>query len=180
MIRNRRLFGAAFLLSFGLAFVMLQPASAGNPNLNVRTGLWEMTTVAQTSGAPPVDLGNLTPEQRAKVEAMMGTIMKNAAMPHTFHTCITQEKLAKSPFEDLDKGGSCKRTVVAASATAMDVKFQCTQERETTSGEWRFEVTTPESVKGNGQMTIERAGRKMESTSTITGKWVGANCGNVK
>jgi len=180
MIGNRRPLGPALLVSFGLAFVMLQPASAGNPNLNVRTGLWEMTTVAQTSGAPPVDLSNLTPEQRAKVEAMMGSIMKSAAMPHTIHTCVTQEKLAKSPFEDLDKGGACKRTIVAASATALDVRFECTQERQTTSGEWRFEAATPELLKGSGHMTIERAGKKMESTSSVTAKWVGASCGNVK
>lgn len=180
MTRSRRLFGRALLVSLGLAFAMLQPASARIPNLNVKIGLWEVTSVTQTSGAPPVDMNSLSPEQRARMQAMMDKMMKSAAVPHTFRSCLTQEKLSKNPFQDRTND-SCKQTVVSSSTSAYDVKLQCTDERGgTTSGEWRFEAATPELVKGNGHMTIERAGRKMESTSSLTAKWVGASCGEVK
>jgi hypothetical protein len=45
---------------------------------------------------------------------------------------------------------------------------------------WRFEAASPELVKGSGQFTMARGGHKMESTSNMTAKWVGASCGDVK
>ena len=180
MITKRSVFVPALLVALGLAFAMFGPASAQAPHLNVKLGLWEATTVAQTSGAPPIDMSNMTPDRRARMEAMLEKMKKSEATPHTFKTCLTKEKLDKSPFQDKNQE-SCKETVVSSSTTEYDVKFQCNEENGSAmSGQWRFEAATPELVKGNGEFTIERAGRKMESNSTLTAKWIGDSCGDVK
>ncbi len=171
----------AFLfLSCAFAAAMLQPAAASNPTLNVKVGLWEVTSMAQTSGNLPYDPSHLSPEQRAKVEAMMNATRQQMAKPHTIHTCLTQEKLEKELFQD-SKNGSCKQTVVTRTASAYDVRFDCKDERGgETSGEWRFEAQNPELVKGTGHMTVQGTNGKMQAAQTMTAKWIGASCGNVK
>ncbi len=175
MSRN---FVRPLLVAFGLAIAILSSASAQHPRLNVKLGLWEATTVAQTSGTMPFDTSGMTEEQRARMAGVMDKMQKQMAMPHTIKTCVTREKLEKDPFEN--KNQNCKNTVVSSSANAYDVKFECGQGGETQTGEWRFEAENPELVKGTGQMTFERGGRKMTSNTSMTAKWIGAECGDVK
>ncbi len=174
-----RSFVRALLVAFGLAIAILSSASAQHPKLNVKLGLWEATTVVQTSGTMPFDTSGLTEEQRARMAGAMANMQKQMSMPHTIKTCVTEEKLEKDPFENKNHK-SCKDTVVSSSTTAYDVKFECDEGGETQSGEWRFEAENPEMVKGTGQMTFERDGHKMTSNTSMTAKWVGAECGNVK
>jgi Spy/CpxP family protein refolding chaperone len=65
--------------------------------LNVKLGLWETTFVAQTSGMPPIDTSNLTPEQRARIEAAMEMAKNRAATPHTVRTCLTSRRRLCAP-----------------------------------------------------------------------------------
>ncbi len=177
MIRRRSVFGLALLLSGGLALAMLAPASAQGPALNVRLGLWEATTTVQMSGAPPVDTSGMSPEQRARIEAM---VAKRMAAPHTFRTCLTKEKLGEMPFQDR-QNRACKPTVLSSSSTEYAVKFSCTDdEGTTTNGQWHFVAASPELVKADGQMAMERGGKKMDSKTMMTAKWIGASCGNVR
>ncbi len=180
MIRRRSVLGFALLLRGVLALAFLAPASAQGPALNVRLGLWEASATVQSSGAPPIDTSGMTPEQRARVEAAFANSRKRMAAPHTFRSCLTKEKLGEMPFQDRNNG-SCKPTVLSSSSTEYAVKFSCTDESgATTSGQWRFQAVSPELVKGDGDMTMERGGQKMESKTTMTAKWIGASCGNVK
>jgi hypothetical protein len=183
MIRSRWVLGLALLGSLGLALVVLPPVFASGPNapvLNVKLGLWEATAISQVSGMPPIDMSNMTPEQRARVEAALEASRKRGGVPHTFRTCLTKEKLGEMPFQDR-RGGGCKQTVVTSSPTTYDVKFACDgEDTGISNGEWRFEAASPELVKGSGQFTMERGGHKMESTSNMTAKWVGASCGDVR
>jgi hypothetical protein len=39
---------------------------------------------------------------------------------------------------------------------------------------------SPVSVAGNGTFDISRGGKVMTSKSTMTSKWLGASCGDVK
>ncbi len=184
-MRNRYAFRVALLVSIGLSVAIAKSSSAQKPTLNVKLGLWEATTVVQTSGNFPFDTSQLTPEQRQRIEAAMAKSKAAGAKPHTFKTCITREKLERNPFED-KANRSCKQTVVSSSSTTYDVKFQCSSEDGVQSGEWRFDAATPELVKGTGQMTMERAGNKegagnkMTANTSMTAKWIGASCGDVK
>ena len=59
-----------------LASVVLRAAGKVQP-LNVKTGLWQVSTTTTMSGLPEIPpdmqarLDQMTPEQRAKMEAMM-------------------------------------------------------------------------------------------------------------
>ncbi len=180
MIRRRSVLALALSISAVLALGILAPASAQGPALNVKLGLWEATTTVQTSGAPPIDTSGMSPEQRARLEAAFANSRKRMAAPHTFRSCLTKEKLGEMPFQDRNNR-ACKPTVLSSSSSEYAVKFSCTDESgETTSGQWRFQAASPELVKGDGEMTMERGGQKMESKTSMTAKWIGASCGNVK
>ena len=152
----------------------LQVLKGSRVPLNVKLGLWEITAVTQMSGTPPMDTSTMTPEQRTRMAAAMEAVKQRAATPHTYRTCLTKEKLDKELFENKE---SCKSTVLESSSKVYAVKFECGGAHPST-GEWHFVALTPETVKGNGTFTMEP--NKMVSTSTATGKWVAASCGNVK
>ncbi len=171
---------AAFVLALAALPGSAQVLKGSVVPLNVKLGLWEATIVVQSSGAPPIDTSKMTPEQRARMEAALEASRKRAATPHTTRTCLTKEKLEQMPFQDR-KDQSCKHTVTASTTSMYAVKFACTGEQgAATSGEWHFEAATPELVKGNGEITMENAGQKMVSTTTMTAKWVADSCGDVK
>ena len=44
-------------------------AAAQSPNLDVKLGLWEITTVTKGAGMPAMDTSKMPPEARARVEA---------------------------------------------------------------------------------------------------------------
>lgn len=171
----------ASLAPFGLALALAFARPAAAQKLDVKMGLWEATTLIQTSGAPPMDTSKLTPEQRAQMKAAMAVATKMAAKPHTFQQCLTKEKMAKGGLFQQDRQGDCTQTVLSDTATELGVKFACKSgDGETTAGEWHFQAMSPESVKGTGQMTMARGGQSMSASSSITGKWIGESCGNVK
>ena len=42
-----------------------------------------------------------------------------------------------------------------------------------------IEALSSESAKGSGHFTMSGNGRSMESNSTLSGKWVASDCGDV-
>jgi hypothetical protein len=166
--------------ALAVAFALALPGPAAAQKLDVKMGLWEATTLVQMSGTPPVDTSKLTPEQRTQMEAAMAASMKAAAKPHTFKQCLTKEKMAKGAIFQ-QHNDNCTQTVLADTTTELGVKFTCkANDGETTAGEWHFQATSPESVKGTGQMTMGRAGQSMSASSSVTAKWIGESCGSVK
>lgn len=164
----------------GVALVLLGSAAASAQTLNVKVGLWEVTTTGQTSGAPPIDTSNMTPERRAQAEAMMKSMMGNAAKPHTVKTCITREKLEKDPFQEREEEQSCKRSYLTRTTSVMAFKEECTNPAGKTTAEGRFEAVNPETVKGTVKVTIDRMGKAMTMNNELSGKFVSASCGDVK
>ena len=61
-----------FALCAGAAIALAQAAEYAKPN--IKPGLWEVTVTPKVSGEMPIpedQLAKMTPEQRAKVEAMV-------------------------------------------------------------------------------------------------------------
>ncbi len=164
------------MVGFGTASLLAATLAWGQVPLNVKVGLWEVTTIAKGLGLPPSQASKLPPEQRAKIEAAMKQM---EGKPHTTKHCVKKEDLQKTLFDDKDLGADCKRTIVAATAVLQDVKVECTGDR-TMSGEVRLEVVTPENVRGSAQMHPEAMGETMNVTSTFTAKWLSSDCGDVK
>ena len=151
--------------------------------LDVKLGLWETTSTFQSSGMPPVNippdaLARMTPDQRAKVEAMMKG--QGSSRTTTTKSCMTREKMKRSEmFYDEQK--QCTKTVVSSSSSKLEMRLQCTMEGGgKADGTVRVERMNSESTKGSVQMVSTSGDHTMNMNSTFTSKWLGPDCGDVK
>ena len=160
----------------GISVAFAGALCAQTANLDVKLGLWEMTSVQKMAGMPAIDTSNMPPEARARVEA---ALKARGGVPttHTSKNCVTKEKMDKSTLFNPDQAKeSCKRTIVSNTRNTLDVKLECPNEKYATTGTMHFEMTSRESMKGNMKIT---AG-PMNMDIDITGKWLGDSCGDVK
>jgi hypothetical protein len=172
----RRSVFVAVGLVFASAAVSAQTSQSSQIALNVKLGLWEVTSSAQTSGMPDIpDLEKLPPDQRARAEAMLKAMVASAGTPKTIKSCLTREKLQQTLFQE-DSRNNCTPTAVTNTSTVYAFKLVCSGQNAA-SGEWKFEAQSPQAVTGNGTMTL---GNRMTSKSTIAAKWIAASCGDVK
>ena len=150
--------------------------------LDVKLGLWEVTSTLQTTGMPPVPpdaMAKMTPEQRARIEQMMKPGTSGTPKTVTQKSCLTREKMNKLQMFGEERG-SCKRTVVNSSSSKLELELQCTTERMKTNETLRMEAVNSQAVKGSAQIVSTSADRTMNMNSNFTAKWVGPNCGDVK
>ena len=141
--------------------------------LNVKLGLWEITTVSQMSGTPPVPkelLDRMTPEQRARFDAMGaqaagGTDVRKA--------CVTAKDL-EHPF-GTNNNQPCRSTVVRGSSTSQEIHMQCGADNKGT-GTLRINTPTPETMNGTLDMQIGAGENGMKVKATLKGKWLRASC----
>jgi hypothetical protein len=157
-------------------------ADNGTP-LKVKPGLWEITSEGQNSGTPPIPpeaLANLTPAQRAQMEARIKEAMSQGAQRRVVKRCVTQQEIDQG-FDKLNQmsQGQCTQTITSSSATLREGRLQCTG-ATTASGVYRFEAPSPERVNGSWDMTMSDASHSMKVKNTLQGKWLGADCGNIK
>ena len=149
---------------------------AAQTPLNVKTGEWESTMTNETSGQMPIPqemIDKMTPEQRAKMEAMMKA--RGMQGPRTTVTkhCVKKEDLDK-PFGNENK--SCKPTIVSSSATKQEIHMECEMGGGKQVGTLKFEAVDSSTVKGSMQMTASNGARTMNVNSTFSARWLGAAC----
>jgi hypothetical protein len=158
---------------------------AADLKLNVKPGLWEITSINQTAGQMPMQMPdsvmqNMTPERRAQMEAMMKNMQARAAQPQTRQRCITEEQLKRDAFSDSDRK-DCKQTVTTNSSSDWEVRAQCSAEGHQSDLTAHFHAASSDSVTGDINAVMSDAnGRSMTMKNTVTAKWLGANCGSVK
>lgn len=114
-------------ISFPLASALFCAAilAAQTTPLNVRPGEWEVTTTNETSGQLPIPqdmLDKMTPEQRAKMEAMMKARGMQGAKTTVSKLCVKKEDLDK-PFARDNQ--SCKQTILTSSAIKQESHMEC-------------------------------------------------------
>ena len=167
-------------LCLGIAAALPARADDKTP-LAVKPGLWEMTSDMQHSGAPPIPpeaLARMSAEQRQKMEQMMQGAM--APQHRVDQHCVTAEDI-KHGFDRMDQmnRGQCTQKVTTSSATLHEGTFACTGQGNS-SGSYRFEAKSPESVVANWNMTMTSGANTMTMKSDMQGKWLAADCGDVK
>lgn len=170
------------ILLAGLGLCALAGASAASPlTLNVRPGLWEMTSQSETQGIPglpPELLARMTPAQRAKVEAMMAASRANARKPHSEKTCATEKDLRQGfDLGEHEPGVKCTRTVLSRSATAMEVRTVCRGGPRHSTGHFHFEAPNPTTMNGTFEVTMREGTHVMAVKSVMHGHWLGPDCG---
>ena len=164
-----------FLASALLVAAAALPLSAQKSPLNIKPGLWEMSIQLDMAGAMPpgVDTSKMPPEQKAKIEALMAA-QKNKA--HVVKSCVTQEELDKYQINEADNDTSCKTTVTKSSPTLVEITQTCSGSAAGTR-EARIEAPTPTAMKMVSKVT---SGRGAGTTINMSGKWLGADCGDEK
>jgi hypothetical protein len=167
---------ASSILIVGVAAV----AFAQAPALDVKLGLWENTVVTNTGMAmPPVDTSKMPPEQAAKIAEAMKGMMADRTMVEK--NCLTKEDLAKDSFMmPADSSHTCTRTVTTNTRTTFAATIDCTGERGM-KGQINVEsLAGGAAYKSTMKMTSTGRGRTMNMTMSMTVKYLGPACGDVK
>jgi len=150
--------------------------------LDVKTGLWEVTTVTNLSGQMPIPadlLEKLTPEQRARLQERMNAKSMQPAKPIVSRNCLTQEQLDKgNSFTENRK--SCNPTVVSSTKSKVEVRLECVENDVKVNAKVQFEAIDSENVKGQTLSTATGGDHTMNSSSTFIAKWISPSCGTPK
>jgi hypothetical protein len=161
-------------------------AGEGIVPLNVKPGLWEITSTHSMTGMPamptiPEDtLAKMPPEQRARVEAMMKNGM-GAPKTETRKDCVTKEKIEKSLAFD-DNKRECTRTVLQSTGSRLEMKLHCAgkDQQMTSDGTFAIEAMGSDSAKGSMHLVSNGNGHTINIDFTFTSKYIGPDCGDVK
>lgn len=170
----------------GLALCAAAPALA--QSLDVRTGLWEVTTKRSSTGMPrmpamptlpPEMLARLPPAQRAQIENMMKTRRNVAPGVQAHKVCITQASLDKTPdFGPAER--DCTRTKDSRSARGWQVQQVCRAGGSKQTMNIRYDVVNRETIKGTVDIAMRDGADAITMKQEMQGRWLGADCGDVK
>jgi hypothetical protein len=166
-----------------LVFCLLAVAVATDlPSFNVKEGLWEetvthsMTGMPSMANIPPDALAKMPPDQRAKVEAMMN----GGSSTDVHKSCVTKEKLQNHTAFSSARG-DCSYTVLNSTGSKFEVKVHCTEKQSTSDGTFKMEAVDADNAKGTMHMAVtSSSGHNMTMDMTITSKYLGPACGDVK
>ena len=167
-------------LSFALtAALFCATAWAADPTpLNVKTGQGEATITSETAGQLPIPqemLDKMSPEQRAKMEAMMKARGAQGGRTNTYKSCLKKEDLNKPLVSD-EQRKSCKQTFVTSTSTSQEIHMECEIGGGKQSGTLKLEALDSGTVKGSMQMVASNGGRSMTVNSSFSSKWLGPVC----
>jgi hypothetical protein len=160
-----------------LACCCAAPLALAADKLDVKPGLWEITSSHQITGIPPMPkewADKVTPEQRAAMEAAFRKESAKGPQTETQRECITKED-AEKPFDIGDK--NCTQTVERTTRTTQVVRLTCTGATKG-SGELRVTTPTPETMTGSLDLQLGDGKDPMRVKSELKGRWLGADCGD--
>ena len=163
-------------LAAGCACLPLIALSADR--LNVKVGLWEISSRTLMSGMPPIPkelIATMTPEQRAQMEAQFKAEIAKGPIERTDRECITQKDL-DHPFSSSNTE-NCKQTIAQATGTMQEIRLVCTGDQKGT-GAFRVTAPTPESMTGDLDLKLGEGKEVMTVKSQLKGRWIGADCGD--
>ena len=165
-------------MRFSFLFVLsFFPLAAFSTTLSVTPGLWAIQVEVNQNGKTvnvsdqvSKAMAKLSPEQKAKMQALMG----NMASPQGTHTCFTKEMLSPEKLLKQQSKKKCDVKLNSNSATLMTGTFQC---EDGTKGDMRWLAKTPESMSGSVTSTSPKHGK---SVINYSGKFLSKDCGKVK
>lgn len=155
----------------------MAPLAGAADKLDVKPGLWEITSTHQITGIPPMPkewVDKVTPEQRAAMETAFKKESEKGPQSDTERECITKQK-AQQPFDIGDK--NCTQTVVRTTRTTQEVRLTCNGEMKG-SGVMRVTTPTPETMTGTLDLQLGDGEDAMKVKSHLQGRWLGPDCGD--
>ncbi len=147
--------------------------------LDVKTGLWQSTVSTAVSGSlgvPPEIAAKMTPEQRARAEAMMKQRDAEGRRTHTTTTkhCVTEKDLQTNPFAQKPEAAmKCVEHVLRSNGHEVEVRESCAEGTSKSDMHLTFHAVDSEHVTGKGDVTATMGGRTMHSEMNMAMKWLG-------
>jgi hypothetical protein len=174
-----------------VAFAALAAAAIAAPVMAqaIKPGLWETSNkVGGTSGGKMQEamammqqqMATMPPEQRAKIEAMMGrqgVVVNNDGV--IAKVCITPEMAARQQFPMQKQGNdNCDYQHGPMVGNTMKFSFTCSNPKGSGNGSATF--TSPTAYASNTRMTTNATGASETVEIASTGRWLAADCGAIK
>ena len=152
-------------------------------SLNVKPGLWEVTTTVTANAEIPIPaalLEKLTPEQRARIRDRIDARKTEPGKTTTRKQCLTRKQLQSGiPFGPDEK--SCTRMTFTSSRSKADMRLKCFDPGTNSHGTLQIRALSPESVKGSLSFSVDHGDNATNSTSSsFTAKWIGPICHGTK
>jgi hypothetical protein len=160
------------------ALAVAFPALAAAQAPPVKPGLWEVRSERQDgkqAASSAEAIKNLTPETRAKVEAMMKQQGVAIGSGGANRVCLSKESLDAGRWQN---SANCKTDFGSRSASAWKWHSVCPQTDTTIDGEATF--ASPESYTIRTATTRTFRGDTKVTRTTLQAKWLGADCGDLK
>ena len=161
--------------------------SAGAQTL--KPGLWEVTNQMGGASGAQMDsnmaqmqqqMASMPPEQRKAMEDMMAKqgVRLGAGSPGAVgvRVCFTKEMVEKNELPA--QQGNCTTTHQSRSGGKMKFAFACTN--PTSTGEGEMTIVSPEAYSMKVAVNHQTQGKAEKMNMTGGGKWLSADCGNVK
>jgi hypothetical protein len=154
---------------------------------NVKPGLWEVNTkmggaeMDKAMAAMQAQLASMPAEQRKMMEDMMARQGVNFSGMSgggiNVKMCMTKEMAARNQLP-VQNQGTCTTTQSPIAGGRMKFSFTCKNPPSSGSGEVSFTGDTSYSMKMKATSTVQ--GKPQDIDMAATGKWIGADCGNIK
>lgn len=168
-----------------LLAAVLAVASFAAGAQTLKPGLWEINNKMNTPGmADPMaemhkQMAQMSPQQRKQMEAAMAQqgvkMAPGAGGGMAMQMCMTKEMVERN---DVPMQEGCRTTQNQRTGNTHKFAFTCSN--PPSSGEGQVTYAGPEAY--NTKMTVKTAaqGRTEATTMEASGKWLKADCGNVK
>lgn len=154
---------------------------------SLKPGLWEISNkmddprVNEAMAQMQQQLAAMPPEQRKQMEAMMaqrGVKMGpgGAGGGTTVQICMTKEMTERNdvPMQNTD----CKVTTQSRSGNTMRMAYTCSNPPSSGEGEYTYKGS--EAYTSKMKVTTTHSGKTETMSMEGSGKWLSADCGNVK
>ena len=168
-------------LALGFTLAAALPVQAQK----ITPGLWEYG-IAMKGGpgsqmeAAQAQMAAMPPKEREMMERMMaqrGLQMGGPGKPMLVKTCVTAEQASRDELPQPD--ANCKHTSQSRSGNTVKFKFECTGERAAT-GEGEYTFASTKEMKGFVRVSTTVKGKPETMQMDHTGRWLGADCGDIK
>lgn len=160
------------------AFVTFFSTTVYAAGMDIKPGLWEIQHKMTVDGQKMPDMqemmAQVPPEMREQMKAMMA--QQGAGVTDKGTTvCVTAEQIARGEVGAQNPEGRCKisNLKMSGNTTTMNIKCEAPNKAEGTT-------TVTRSSNTQWSSTTNMQTDKGEMKQEATGKWLKADCGNVK
>jgi len=163
---------------FAVAGLSLPALACSADTLNVKLGLWEISSITETRGMPPLPkelMDQMSPEQKRQMEAEIKAAQAKGPDKDTDRECITQKDLDQ-PFESSNTK-ECTRTNVTTTRTTQEVRIVCSGGIPG-SGVFKVSAPSPEKMTGSLDLKLGEGAQAMTIKTQLQGRWLSSDCGD--